>query len=51
LSFEGTKHFVAVQPAFESGRACWVELFASLEKGDAAALARCLRELDGVLRN
>jgi len=47
---EGTRHFLGSSPAFETGRTSWVALFASLEKGDSAAMAAALNQLNGVMK-
>jgi tetratricopeptide (TPR) repeat protein len=49
--FAGTRHFLASFPAFEAGRASWIALFESLEKGDGAAMAAALQQLDEVMKN
>jgi hypothetical protein len=48
---EGTRHFLGSSPAFETGRASWIALFDSLEKGDGAAMAAALRQLDEVMKH
>ena len=50
-SFAGTRHFLASSPAFEPGRASWIALFESLEKGDGAAMAAALHQLDAVMNH
>jgi tetratricopeptide (TPR) repeat protein len=50
-SFAGTRHFLASSPAFETGRASWIALFESLEKGDGAAMAAALHQLDAVMNH
>jgi tetratricopeptide (TPR) repeat protein len=49
FEFPGTRHFLGESPAFETGRASWIALFDSLEKGDGAAMAASLRQLDEVM--
>jgi tetratricopeptide (TPR) repeat protein len=46
----GTRHFLATSPAFEAGRSSWIALFESLDKGDAAAMAGALQQLEEVTR-
>ena len=47
----GTRHFLASSPVFEAGRSSWIALFESLDKGDGAAMAGALRQLDEVIRH
>ena len=47
---EGTRHFLGSSPAFAAGRASWIALFDSLEKGDGAAMAAALHQLDEVMK-
>ncbi len=51
FQFPGTRHFLGSAPAFEAGRASWVALFDSLEKGDGAAMAAALHQLDEVMKH
>ena len=48
--FAGTLHFLASSPAFETGRASWIALFESLDKGDGAAMAAALHQLEEVMK-
>jgi tetratricopeptide (TPR) repeat protein len=50
FQFPGTRHFLASVPAFDQGRASWTALFDSLEKGDGAAMAAALHQLDEVMK-
>ena len=50
FQFPGTRHFLASSPAFAAGRPSWIALFDSLEKGDGAALAAALHQLDEVMK-
>jgi tetratricopeptide (TPR) repeat protein len=50
-SFAGTRHFLASSAAFETDRASWIALFESLEKGDGAAMAAALHQLDAVMNH
>jgi hypothetical protein len=45
LKFAGTRHYLASAPAFEPGRASWIALFDSLEKGDSSAMDTALNQL------
>jgi tetratricopeptide (TPR) repeat protein len=47
----GTRHFLAASAAFGPGRASWIGLFDGLEKGDGAAMAAALHQLEGVMQN
>jgi hypothetical protein len=47
----GTRHFLAGSPVFGPGRASWIGLFDGLEKGDGAAMAAALHQLEGVMQN
>jgi tetratricopeptide (TPR) repeat protein len=47
----GPRHFLASSPPFEAGRASWIALFESLEKGDAAAMAGDLHQLEEVMKH
>jgi hypothetical protein len=47
----GTIHFLTISPTFENGRASWIALFDSLEKGDGAAMAGALKQLDEVIKH
>jgi tetratricopeptide (TPR) repeat protein len=49
--FAGTRHFFASSPAFDAGRASWIALFDSLEKGDGAAMAAALHQLEDVMKH
>jgi len=51
LAFAGTLHYLWASPAFERGRASWVALFESAEKGDGAAMADALQKLDQVMQH
>jgi tetratricopeptide (TPR) repeat protein len=51
FQFPGTRHFLGSTPVFAAGRASWIALFDSLEKGDGAAMAAALRQLDEVMRH
>jgi tetratricopeptide (TPR) repeat protein len=51
FQFPGTRHFLESSPAFETGRTAWIALFDSLEKGDGAAMAAALRQLDEVMKH
>jgi tetratricopeptide (TPR) repeat protein len=46
-----TLHYLATSPTFEPGRASWVALFQSLEKGDGPAMAAALQELEEVMKH
>jgi tetratricopeptide (TPR) repeat protein len=48
--FTGTRHFLASSPAFAQGRASWIALFDSLEKGDGLAMATALHQLQEVMK-
>ena len=48
--FAGTLHFLASSPAFETDRASWITLFESLDKGDGAAMAAALHQLEEVMK-
>ena len=48
--FTGMRHFLASSPAFETGRVSWIALFDSLEKGDGAAMAAALHQLEEVMK-
>jgi len=48
---EGTRHYLSSSPAFETGRASWIALFDSLEKGDGVAMAAALRQLQEVMQH
>jgi hypothetical protein len=50
-TFDGTLHFLSAAPAFEQGRSAWVALFESLDKGDGAAFADALHQLQEVMKN
>jgi tetratricopeptide (TPR) repeat protein len=50
-NFAGTRHFLTSSAAFETGRASWIALFESLEKGDGAAMAAALHQLDAVMNH
>jgi hypothetical protein len=47
----GTVHYLASSSAFGAGRASWIALFESLEKGEGAAMAGSLTELEEVMRH
>jgi hypothetical protein len=47
----GTRHFLASSPTFEPGRSSWIALFESLDKGDGAAMAGALQQLEDVMRH
>jgi tetratricopeptide (TPR) repeat protein len=47
---EGTRHFLGSSPAFAAGRASWIALFDSLEKGDGSAMAAALHQLEEVMK-
>jgi hypothetical protein len=49
--FDGTLHFLAASPDFASGRAAWIDVFQSLDKGDGAAMAAALRQIGEVMKN
>jgi tetratricopeptide (TPR) repeat protein len=49
--FAGTRHFLGSSPVFAAGRASWIALFDSLEKGNGAAMAAALHQLDEVMRH
>ena len=49
--FTGTRHFLASSPAFETGRASWIALFESLEKGDGTAMAAALHQLEDLMQH
>jgi tetratricopeptide (TPR) repeat protein len=49
--FTGTRHYLSSSPAFETGRASWIALFDSLEKGDGVAMAAALRQLQEVMQH
>jgi tetratricopeptide (TPR) repeat protein len=51
FDFAGTRHFIDSSPAFAAGRASWSALFESLEKGDGAAMAGALQQLEEVMQN
>jgi tetratricopeptide (TPR) repeat protein len=48
--FAGTLHFLAASAAFETGRTSWIGLFENLEKGDGAAMANALRQLEQAMK-
>jgi len=48
---EGTRHYLSSSPALETGRASWIALFDSLEKGDGVAMAAALRQLQEVMQH
>ena len=50
-NFAGTRHFLTSSAAFETDRASWIALFESLEKGDGAAMAAALHQLDAVMNH
>ena len=50
LKSAGIRHFLAKAPAFEPGRASWIALFDSLEKGDGAGMAVDLQQLELVMK-
>jgi hypothetical protein len=47
----GTRRYLASSPAFETGRSSWIALFDSLEKGDGAAMADSLKQLEEVMKD
>ena len=49
--FTGTRHFLDSSQAFETGRASWIALFSSLEKGDGVAMAGALHELEEAMNH
>jgi tetratricopeptide (TPR) repeat protein len=48
--FDGARHFFSSSPTFEAGRASWIALFDSLERGNGAALADALRQLQQTMQ-
>jgi tetratricopeptide (TPR) repeat protein len=48
--FAGPRHFLASAPAFEAGRAAWIDLFEGLENGDRAEMAADLHRLEDVMQ-
>ncbi len=51
FQFPGTRHFLGSSPAFDAGRPSWVALFDSLEKGDGAAMAVDLKQLQEAMKH
>jgi tetratricopeptide (TPR) repeat protein len=51
FQFPGTRHFLGLSPAFETGRASWIALFSTLEKGDGVAMAGALHELEEAMNH
>jgi tetratricopeptide (TPR) repeat protein len=49
--FTGTLHYLAASPVFEKGRASWIALFESVQKGDGAAMAAALNQLEGAMQH
>ena len=49
--FAGTLHFLDSAPAFETGRASWMALFQSLERGDGTAMAASLHQLEDLMQH
>jgi hypothetical protein len=49
--FDGTRHFLSSSPAFEVARSSWVALYSSLEKGDGAAMAGAVRQIEEALNH
>jgi tetratricopeptide (TPR) repeat protein len=45
----GNRRYLSSAPAFEPGRASWIALFDSLEKGDPAAFAAATKQLEEVM--
>jgi len=49
-TFAGTRHYLGSSAAFGTGRASWISLFDSLEKGDGAAMADALHQLGDAMK-
>jgi len=49
FNFTGTLHYLSAAPSFESGRASWIALFESMDKGDGAAMAAAVGQLEEVM--
>jgi tetratricopeptide (TPR) repeat protein len=49
--FTGTLHYLAASAVFEKGRASWIALFESVQKGDGAAMGTALNQLEEALKN
>jgi hypothetical protein len=49
--FAGPRHFLTTAPAFEAGRAAWIDLFVGLEKGDSAEMSADLHKLEDALQH
>jgi hypothetical protein len=49
VDLAGNRRFLSSTPAFEPGRASWIALFESLEKGDPAAFAAAASQLEKVM--
>ena len=48
--FAGMLHYLASSSAFAAGRASWIALFDSLEKGDGPAMSGALNQLEEVMK-
>ena len=49
--FAGMLHYLASSSAFAAGRASWIALFDSLEKGDGPAMSGALNQLEEVMKH
>jgi tetratricopeptide (TPR) repeat protein len=50
-NFRGTYRFLLTSPTFATGRASWLALFFSLQKGDGPAITTALHQLEPLMQN